>query len=407
MSTPQPPQIVPMKPANAERPWGQWAWIVMILVLVGKSLIETDQHTTYPGFVKGTGYYLADKDPYISSFWEYRYSPTFATVFSVFTKVPLQVGGAAWILLTVGVLFWGIRQLLEHALPQNWNHRQRETFFALSLLVCIRGLWASQSTPLVIGLVCATAAAIVQKRWWQAALFLALPAYIKVWPIAIGLLLVSCHPRKLATRYLLFMAGLALLPLLIKPPAMVWQQYQNWHQALFGPMQVRHIYRDMWALWESIAPPVPQKLYMALQLTTALVALGLCLWQRYRAPSAKHFCTFVIAIWMGWQLSFGPGVERNTFCLGAPLLAWGLISSRESGRGHAVMFTSFALTVLFSFGVCERELVNYIPAVLGALPFGAVLFAGWMIWFARKWPATSTVPAIQESISEMLTRSAA
>jgi hypothetical protein len=396
-----PPDSLSIQPDDSTpavgRPWGKWLWLLLLGALVTKSIVESDQHTTFPGFVRGSELFLADKDPYISSFWEYRYSPAFATTFSIFTAVPTRLGGAIWNLATIGVLWWGIQQLLKYVLPQRWGADRREVFYGLVLLVALRGLWASQTTPIVIALVCGAAAAIVRERWWRAAYLLAIPVFIKVWPLALALLFLSGRPRQLILRFGLALASLALIPLAIKSPTVVWWQYQNWMQALFGPMQVRHIYRDLWALWEAVYPPVSSKGYLVLQLGSALAVLGLCLWQRFRAPTVGHWCTFVLSMWSGWQLCIGPGVERNTFCLAAPLLAWGLMSSRETRIGHGMMLASVSLIVIFSFGVCERELVQYVPAVLGALPIGALIYAVWAVQHARDW--TSAESALKRSQS--------
>ena len=56
---------------------------------------------------------------------------------------------------------------------------------------------------------------------------------------------------------------------------------------------------------------------MAVQLGTAAIALGLCLWQSRRLPP-RRLVLFVLAAWTTWQLVFGPGTERNTFALIAP-----------------------------------------------------------------------------------------
>ena len=362
-------------------------WIVLAIALTVKPLIEKYEHTTYPGYETGSRAFLNDVDPYSSSWFEYRYSPSFATAFSVFTLLPARLGGMLWNLLSLGTLWIGLTRLSRDVLPQRWSGERQGAFLALSAFIAFRGLWASQSTPIVIGLVCIAASDVVLKNWWRAALFLAIPVTIKIWPVAIAMLLMSCFPRKLSWRFAIMLGLVALLPLVIKSREIVWWQYQNWYAGLVGPVsQIRHIYRDFWVIWEVLAPPVSPRGYIALQLGSALGVLGLCLWQRFKAPTIQQSIIFTLAIWSVWQLSVGPGVERNTYCMFAPALAWALVSSAESRYGRPLLALSFPLIALFSFGLFERELVERIPLVLGALPIGALLCGLWTVLYARRWP---------------------
>ena len=200
----------------------------------------------------------------------------------------------------------------------------RSLLLALAVFPCTHCLYSSQTNLLVFSLAAFAAIAILDERWWLAALLLAVPVHIKVWPLAGALLLAACWPRRLAWRLPLALAAVAALPLLVRPPAWVWQQYVQWYYYLVGPTLARHTYRDAWTIWELISPPVDPRLYVLLQLTTAAAVLGLCLWQARRIPPPRRVL-LVLACWTSWQLLFGPGTERNTFALIAPLTSWALV----------------------------------------------------------------------------------
>jgi hypothetical protein len=84
-------------------------------------------------------------------------------------------------------------------------------------------------------------------------------------------------------------------------------------------------------------------------------------------------------MWAAWQMIFGPGTERNTFGLIAPLTAWGLMTALVEKRGRVLMIAAFALTTLANFGVVERTLENVFPAVVVMHPAGVLLFAVWLL----------------------------
>lgn len=366
-------------------------WVTLGVVLCIKAASYPLNHTTYPCFAGGTECWWNDKNPYdfAACGYEYRYSPTFAVLFTPFASLPTWIGGMFWSILNVGLLWWSLEVLLTELFPVRWTGWRKTAFYLLVALGVIRGMWASQSNTLVFALVACGAAAVLRQHWWRAAALFALPVYIKIWPMAAALLFVACWPRRLVGRFAIVMGVLALVPFLTKTPNVVLTHYREWFDALLGPMQERHIYRDVWTIWETIHPPVDPFVYQVLQLVSAGLVLALCLWQKQTAISAKHHMTFLLGAWTAWQLLFGPGTERNTICLVAPMTAWALITSFQERRGRLWMCAAFTLTTLFSFGIFERKLEDTIPLVLTAIPAGAALFAVWLVWHAaRSQPAT-------------------
>ena len=275
---------------------------------------------------------------------------------------------------------------MRRILPGCWTPQRQGVYHALVLLGAARSLWSGQSNLLIFAMIAMAAAAIVENRWWKAAWLLAIPVHIKAWPLAAGLLLSACRPRALAARLGACLLGVAALPFLTKPFALVCQRYYGWFVVLTGrAAEDRHTYCDAWTIWEQFEKHVPYRLYVALQLATAAIVLGLCLWQVRRRMPVQRLLLFVLVAWACWQLVFGPATERNTFGLLAPLTSWALITAFEERRGRMLMSVAFVLTFSATFGVTERWLQTFFPWAVLAHPIGTLLLAGWFLaWNARE-----------------------
>jgi hypothetical protein len=359
------------------------AWLIFALALAIKTLISPEKHTTFPLFHQGSLNWAAGVDPYAASQFEYRYSPVFTVAFTPFSMLPVAWGGVVWSLANIALLWYALVRFQREVIANHWNERTRAIFLALALAVSVRSFWAAQCNTLITALACLAACEIAGKKFSRAALWLAIPVYIKVWPIAFALLLLACWPKRLILPFVGWCLLIGGLPFLAQTPEFVWQQYSQFFEGLTGPMQVRHIYRDAWTIWEFVAPPVPERTYKLVQLGTAGLTLLFSLWHAFRQTDVRAALLTILCGWSVWQLVFGPGSERNTFCVIAPLIAWGLLSALESRRGAWLMSTGALLVLLFSFGLLERKLERVLPGTQLALPIGVLLCGAWLVIYAR------------------------
>ena len=89
---------------------------------------------------------------------------------------------------------------------------------------------------------------------------------LKIYPVALALLLVLVYPRRLGLRLLLALALLAALPFLMQEPGYVLRQYQLWYERVAHGDSYRRCwplvdgYRDLWQIiraWEMPDRPAP------------------------------------------------------------------------------------------------------------------------------------------------------
>ena len=357
-------------------------WMLLAVVITGKTLSNPENHSTYPLFHDASLAWwncvnVYDRDVFAG---DYRYGPSFAMLLRPIAGLPYAIGAAVWALMNVGVAFWAIKALTQRVLPGMQSPLARNLLLAVSVFPSAHCLYSSQTNLLVFSLVTFASIAILDEQWWLAALLLAIPVHIKIWPLAVALLLAACWPRRLAWRLPIALAGVAALPFLVKPPAWVWQQYIQWYQLVVGPAQIRHTYRDAWTIWELISSPVDPRLYALLQLTTATALLGLCWWQASRTRP-QRMVLFALACWTSWQLVFGPGTERNTFALIAPLTSWALVLAILERRGRWLIGLSYSLTVISAVGGVE----DLCTAFKAMHPMGILMFFTWfLLWNWRQ-----------------------
>lgn len=363
-----------------------------------RMLLQPFRRTVLDEFALGPASWWSADDFVYEQTIHYLYTPTFTILYTPFWILPAGVGAALWALLGLVALYFGTQTLMRRVLPVCWGEREAAIWSWLVLWGAFRGLWSGQSNALIVGLACWGLNYVLNKQWWRAALCLALPVFIKLWPLALVLLL-AVNFRRLIVPFAAVSAPLAALPWLTRTSQFVWRQYAGYVEMLIHRRQDERLpgYRDFWTLWEQFAPP-DAWLYKVLQLTAALAAATVCwlLARRVSCLKNKHAselpatqilltCTF--AVWACWQLLFGPGSERLTLGLLAPIAAWAVIagwsefraaqlSSSRSRYGAACVLAAagWLAVYLIGTGEIERALIH-----AGWVSAAAIVPAGIML----------------------------
>jgi hypothetical protein len=151
----------------------------------------------------------------------FKYSPTFALLFSPLAWLPWPLALFLWSALNAMLLFTAV----ERVLPQ----RQALLALALLHLEVLRGMQNAQSNALVAALIILAFATLERGRHWRSALAVGLGACVKIFPLAA---LTFALPRRRALRSggAAALVGLLLvaLPLLVTSPTTLAAQYQSW-----------------------------------------------------------------------------------------------------------------------------------------------------------------------------------
>ncbi|MFK7779341.1 MAG: glycosyltransferase family 87 protein [Gimesia sp.] len=358
-------------------------WAILWIVVSVKSIVQPEKKSVFPCFANSSINWWADRSLYDNEFQKtgFRYSPTFALAFTPFAILPPALGGILWAALNIGFLVYALRLLIKEIFPGDWSKFQEACFLTLSLAGCTRAIWSAQSNSLIFALAVFAVVTLKKERWWAAAFILAAAVHIKLWPAALALLLMARFPKQLAGRFAAACALLVIPPFFTRPFPVVIQQYQDWYALLTGPYRTHRQtgLRDAYTISEHFGTYIDDRVYTLLQLGLAGLALLWCLRLAKIANSTETYFTGVLTTWVCWQLLAGPGTERLTFQLAAPIVSWALIVSIKEHCHPLLASTAWLLLIPLGTGGVERfiqPIAGWSPAIL---PLGIIPLMVWQI----------------------------
>jgi hypothetical protein len=367
-------------------------WTVIVGFVCVRAAVHPYKRTLYTTWEQAGADWQAGRDLYRKS-WridqdQFRYSPLTAVLLVPFHQLPIRAGGVVWRLINAGILLGGFALWLRSA-PQERTKNQRAILFILLSPLSLSSLSNGQPNPLVLGLLLLTLACVDRERWSLAALFVALATAIKIYPLALGLLLAAVYPRRFAPRLLLALALVAVLPFACQHWDYVHAQYGLWLQRLGQDHRwdwpPHMAYRDLWLLIRRVHLPLTPLGYRVVQLACALVCAVLCVALRWRGRPRREVLAAVLMLGTCWMTLCGPATESSTYMLLSPALAWA-VHAGESERWPRYLRWPTRLAFLL-FAVCVvRGLWRDVNRVhgLGLQPQGALLLSWvYLVVFAR------------------------
>jgi hypothetical protein len=343
--------------------WDRWArgavavWLTILVGVGARSALQPRSHSLYPTYAAAGGDWAAGAPLYRVQ-WEphldqYRYSPLVAVTLVPFHYLPERLGNVLWRLLNAGALLGAFAWWLRRAAPVGdgpLTARQQAVLFLLIAPLSLSSLNNGQPNLLVTGLLLAAVAGAAGERWTLAAACVALAGAFKVYPLALGMLLVAVYPRRFAPRFLLALAVAAALPFLFQHPDYVAGQYRLWYERLregdearkYWPLHMA--YRDLWLLFRVAHVPITSRTYLMVQLLAAGGCVLVCVAGRRRGWPRREVLAAVLTLGACWMTLCGPATESCTYVLLAPALAWGVLGGgRRRPAARALAWLAFGL----------------------------------------------------------------
>jgi Glycosyltransferase family 87 len=377
------PDEIMLLPSRQWDPWERLAWVIWAIILTVITLRGwfSPSNSVYPIYAQAARNWLTGNDLYLTRGSPYRYSPPVAVMFVPLSFLGDSLGGTAWRLINFVSYLGGLCWFLHAVVLGSGASRSRGILLLLIIPLSIGSLNNAQSNSLILGMLLAALAAVRSQRFCLSSGLIALACLFKVYPIAVGLLLVVHYRMRLLFPLMLCLSMGLAFPFALKESSFVARQYGGWFHHLRTDdrqgLPVDVWYRDLRLLCRVCHVPLGGEAYAGVQLLAAIGIAGIC-WRTSRSGSGD---TNVLVVTLGlascWMTLFGSATESCTYILLAPSLCLAWLSS-WSNRGGPLMYRWMvtASYLLFTF----TQAVVWFPGskaihALGLHPLAALLFS--------------------------------
>jgi len=394
--------------------WEQLAlfiWMTATVVITARvAFTPPSCRTVYPIFktageswLAGQGLYYFSGDP--TGKQVYRYSPLVAALLVPFSLIPDPAGAILWRLVNEAALLLAFAWFMRAVLPRPVSPAESAVLFLLIFPLTVDNLNNGQANMVVMALLLACTAAAAEERWALAAGAVALAGLLKIYPLALGLLLAALFPRRfLGWLWAWLLVGL-LLPFALQRPEYVLTQYGNWMHYLHlddrSGWDALGGYRDLRLLFTVWVARPTAAFYLGLQLAGAAGCAVVAVALRVSGWPRRRLLTLVLGLATSWMTLLGPSTESCTYILVAPSLAWALVEA-VAARRLAVVHVYLGLAVVFFTvarvgGWIPGGVANQVHA-LGVHPLAGLMAVTGMLaneyaWFVQT-PKVAAAPAV-------------
>jgi hypothetical protein len=309
----------------------------------------------------------------------YRYSPLVGAAFVPLAQLPHPIGAILWRSLNLGMLLAAFAGWATWAASfRSENRPDLGLLLLLMLPLTLGNLNNGQANPLVLGLLLGTMLSAARGHWALAGCCSAGAGLVKIYPLALALLLLLIAPRRLAGWVLAFLAAGLLLPFALQDSGYVAGQYVDWLYYLrnddrSGWSAVAG-YRDLRLLLGVWLFRLDNPSWLALQLAGAASSALIILMLSRRGWPRHRLLTVLFALAAGWMTLLGPCTESSTWMLLAPSLSWALAESWNRAPSAGRWFLLAAYGMFLGAGVAAWFPGGAAVHALGVQPLAGVFF---------------------------------
>jgi hypothetical protein len=359
-------------------------WTALIIGVLIRSMLKPMSGTVFPIFHTAGDHWLHSKDLYDGH--DYLYSPLVAALFSPLALLPLWLATLLWRTGVTAAYLIAVRAWLRNGtgrIPAK-NHA---VVFLILLPLSVGSINNAQANPLVIALVMFALIASRASRWALAALCIAAVTYLKIYPLAAGLLIAVLFPGKFTWRLGVTLLALGALSLVLQKPSYVLEQYHSW--VTTRSVDERHFNvenrpRDLWTLLAACGIELNLRLYFFVQILGGVAIAALCLFGRLKKWGTDRLLTVIFTLVSCWMLLLGPATESSTYTILAPAISLAAVEafSRPFPRWmRALVATALAILIggaaFIAFAGHRRDLWSMSVQQIGTVLF-AVFALAWV-----------------------------
>ena len=263
-----------------------------------------------------------DAGEYLYGNWRgFIYSPVTAAFFAPFSCLPPALAYSLWLFANAAALLGGLAALFNTNLFPGFSQKGAGIVYLLLLPLGLGNLDVGQANPLVVGLLMFAIAAVRVKRWNIAALCVAIPTFLKIYPLAVGMLICVIAPRRFVWRLLLALLLLAVAPFLFQHWSYVSDQYHAWIETRISDNRIHYPQKyapiDLWFLLHWVGRlPIQPWLYSLIQIGTGAAAALFCIWGTWKNWKIERVLIGLFFLSSVWMPLCGPATNVILTCSG-------------------------------------------------------------------------------------------
>ncbi|MCE6992977.1 glycosyltransferase family 87 protein [Dyadobacter sp. CY323] len=333
-----------------------------------KSFVEGGRlYTSYNNYIifKQSFFHLIHGQDLYADFVEeqgdlFKYSPTFALIFSLLAILPDVLGLSLWNILNATVLFYAVCYL------PRIDVRTKGLILVFMLVELLTSVQNEQSNALIAGLLLFTFGFLERGKYWLASFCLISTIFIKLFGI-VGLALYLLYPNKLKLTYTTaFWAVLfTLLPLVVVDVNQFVFLYKSWANLLANDHSISDGlsvigWLKSWFGWQV------NKTYVSLA-GVILFCLPLL-----RISQYKNFVyrALILSSVMIWVVIFNHRAESPTFIIAIAGVALWYYSQYPTTESYILLVLAFVFTTLSPTDLFPKFIRNewMKPYVIKAVP---------------------------------------
>ena len=408
------PIEAPTRGRRSARPTTRYArgvavlWIVVLLAIFLRVGVSPQRQSSYAKDYAPAGVHWLHGTEIYSHRHHFVYSPPAAALFAVFAALPGPAGDILWRSISAGVLLGAAGGWLRSRLSSLGSlpapartALPSPTGFLLLLPMAIGNLNLGQMNVLVLVLLTGGVLMAERERWNVAAVLLAAAAFVKIYPLALGLLLALLYPRQLSWRLVLALLGGFALSFGLQRPAYVWTEYHHWFAVLGRDdrldVDLYATWRDFGYLLRAAGVPLSDRAYRLMEVASGGVLAGfLLLGQRWGRWPKDKLLGGAFCLGCAWMMLFGPATEAATYVV-LSLPVCGLLVAAWSPPADPVRETSVRtwraiLTAVYVLLLLADVVNPWFHGLTHHLfmralqPVAALLFTGGVVWWTCRCP---------------------
>jgi alpha-1,2-mannosyltransferase len=356
-------------------------WAVALLILTIRSAGGYHHAIAFTNFRLAGLQWTLGEDLYTN--WRgFVYSPLVAAFFAPFAYLPSSVGIVLWQLLNAVALLGGLAALLQTIFPDPVR-RYAGIVYLLIIPSALGNLDIGHSNPLLIGLLMLAVAAAHGQRWGWAAVCIAIATALKIYPLAIGLLLCVVAPRPFGWRLLIALLLVIVVPFLFQHWPYVFDQYRTWISTRGADDRLNYPIKyaplDLWFILHWIGRlRFPPFLYTLLQLAGGGAVAVFCAFGKWKGWANERLLIGLFCLGLIWMVLLGPATETYTYVLLAPALILVLVNVFTDTPS---IWLKVWVVAAFSLELIAVTRASFLPGfkplwIYAVQPFSAIVFLG-------------------------------